>query len=348
MHWPEGRPRILAADVGGTHLSLALLEPRGSRLEILRRETFATQKEASFLAPCKRFLAACAPIQPDLACLSGAGPVQGQGIRLTNIPWDMDGSEVSRALGIPVRVINDFTAIAHGVLLMQETGTGRLLPIPHLEGSLPGVDPAGTVLVVGAGTGLGVGYIIRHGRSPLVLPSEGGHIGLPILDDETLALWRYLRPRYPGPPTAESAVSGPGIATIFEFLADSVGHGDSLAAVEILGMAPLARSAAISARAATDPLCRRTLELFVDLYARVCAELCAVLLPRGGLYLAGGIAAKNEGVFLAGDRFMRCFETNSRPHLDAITRATPVAIVQDYDISLYGAARVALEPGTGP
>jgi glucokinase len=79
--------------------------------------------------------------------------------------------------------------------------------------------------------------------------------------------------------------------------------------------------------------------LFVDLYARVCAELCAVFLPTGGLFLAGGIAAKNPGQFLRQGRFMARFERNYRTHLDLLLRATPVFLVHDYDLSLYGAAQ---------
>ena len=76
----------------------------------------------------------------------------------------------------------------------------------------------------------------------------------------------------------------------------------------------------------------------MDLYARVCADLCAVFLPTGGLFLAGGIAAKNAPHFVEDPRFMARFERNYRAHLDLLTRATPVFLVHDYDLSLYGAA----------
>ena len=84
--------------------------------------------------------------------------------------------------------------------------------------------------------------------------------------------------------------------------------------------------------------CARALALFVDLFARVCAQLCAVFLPSGGLFLAGGIASKNASQFLGQGRFMARFELNYRAHLDLLTRATPVFLVHDYDVSLFGAA----------
>ncbi|MBK7294754.1 MAG: glucokinase [Holophagaceae bacterium] len=59
---------------------------------------------------------------------------------------------------------------------------------------------------------------------------------------------------------------------------------------------------------------------------------------HGGLFLAGGIAAKNAPHFVEDPRFMARFERNYRAHLDLLTRATPVFLVHDYDLSLYGAA----------
>ena len=78
------------------------------------------------------------------------------------------------------------------------------------------------------------------------------------------------------------------------------------------------------------------------LYARVCADLSAAFIPSGGLYLAGGIAAKNEGLFLGDQRFMASFEGSYREHIRAILGRVPVMIVKDYAISLYGAANAAL------
>jgi len=324
---------ILAADVGGTNLGLALMAGVPGRVRMLRKASFRTAGEPSLLEPVRRFLEACAaeglPGPVQAACVSGAGPVRGTRIPLTNAPWDIDGEALEAMLGVPVRVVNDFTAVACGVLLLDPADAAQLLPLAHGDGSLPAPDPGGTALVVGAGTGLGVAFITREGGRSQIHPSEGGHIGLPVTGPETLRLWEQLRARFPGPPGAEAAVSGPGLANIFQFLID---RGDAAE-----------RPAAIALGCA-DPVCARAMELFVELYARVCAELCAVFLPTGGLYLAGGIAAKNAASFEINQRFMSSFERNYRSHIDAITRATPVFIVQDYAVSLYGAADAALRP----
>jgi len=329
---------ILVADVGGTNLNLALLAPQGHGYRLLRKDRFSTQEEPSLLGPLQRFLAADPSVRPDRACLSGAGPVVDQHIHLTNAPWDMDGAALARALGIPVRLINDFTALSCGVLVLDLDDPRQALPLPHGDGSLPRTDPQGLALVVGAGTGLGAGFIVHTPQGPRPYPSEGGHIGLPVFDDDSLALWKHLADGLPGPPGAEMAVSGQGLARIFRFLLESGRVPGTAATAAVLALPAPNQPAAISARAGGDPACGRAMTLFVDLYARVCAELCAAFLPTGGLFLAGGIAAKNAAHFLDEGRFMARFERNYRAHLDRLARTTPVFLVRDYDLSLYGAA----------
>jgi glucokinase len=329
---------ILAADVGGTNLNLALLVQEGPRFRLLRKARFETQAERSLLGPIQRFLAAEPSLRPTRACLSGAGPVLDRRIHLTNAPWDIDGVALERELGIPVHLVNDFIALSCGVLQLDLTDPHQVTGLPHGDGSLPAVDPMGLSLVVGAGTGLGVGFVVRTPQGARAFPSEGGHIGLPVFDEDTLALWRHLQAGLPGPPGAELAVSGQGIATLFRFLLDSQRVPWTAAATAILALPAPDQPGAIAAQASSDPACGRALALFVDLYARVCAELCAVFLPTGGLFLAGGIASKNAGHFLEDGRFMARFERNYRAHLDHLARATPVYLVHDYDLSLYGAA----------
>jgi glucokinase len=137
------------------------------------------------------------------------------------------------------------------------------------------------------------------------------------------------------------AVSGHGLAVIFRFLLDSRRVPWTPTATAILALPETHQPAAISAQAAQDPASGRAMDLFVDLYARVCAELCMVFLPKGGLFLAGGIASKNTPRFLDQGRFMARFERNYRVHLDQITRTIPVHVVHDYDLSLYGAAHAS-------
>ncbi len=338
MHASNDSP-VLVADVGGTNLNLALMAPDQGRFRLLRKARFSTQEETSLLGPIQRFLAADPLLRPTHACFSAAGPVLDRRIHLTNAPWDIDAGGLERALGIPIHLVNDFIALSCGVTQLNLEDPLQVTPLPHGDGSFPAVNPKGLALVVGAGTGLGVGFIVPTPEGPRAFPSEGGHIGLPVFDDDTLALWRHLHEGLGGTPGAEMAVSGMGIGHIFRFLLDSKRVPWTPAAKAILALPLADQPAAISAQADADPACGRAMVMFVELFARVCAELCAVFLPTGGIYLAGGIAAKNAALLLHEGRFMARFERNYRAHLDLLTKATPVYLVHDYDLSLYGAAQ---------
>jgi glucokinase len=339
---------VLAGDVGGTNTNLALIGKKGGTFETLFERHYGTKGEPSFLAPLGRFLEEArdkAPgLTPDIACVSGAGPVAGDRIRLTNAPWDIDALEVSREFSLRTLLINDFTAVSYGVLLLDPKDKKQLRPL-----SAPGCEPAapvpgGVKVVLGAGTGLGLGYIVRVGERTTAFPSEGGHMSLPVYDDETRDFSLWLEKLYGFVPGAEAGVSGQGIGHIFSFLAEreaAKGIAPSHTEAEILSLSEEERPARIARASREGGLCARTMETFVRLYARCAADSCAAFLPYGGLYLAGGIASKNEEWFLEQNRFMEMFLKSYREHIRNILARIPVFIVKDYGISLYGAANAA-------
>jgi glucokinase len=340
---------VLAGDIGGTNANFALIGKKGGTFTQIFDRHYKTREEPSLVEALGRFLEEARKeqpgLKPELCCISGAGPVVDQRIELTNAPWSLDAREIERAFSVPSRLINDFTAVSYGVLLLDPANPEQITRLPRVDGGFPEPD-RGLRAVVGAGTGLGVGFVVRVHDRIAALPSEGGHITLPAYDDETRDFQGWLEERYGFVPGAEAGVSGQGISNLAAFLAqrDSErGRPFSPAAALALAAAERERPALIAAAAdAGDELCGRAMDGFVRLYARVAADLTAAFLPAGGLYLAGGIAAKNEARFLRGDLFMSMYERSYAKHIRSILARTPVMIVKDYSISLYGAANAAV------
>jgi len=337
---------ILAVDVGGTNINAALVGRKGGTFTLLSERRYSTRAEPSLAEPLARFMAEAAAetrFLPELLCVSGAGPVDGRIIRMTNAPWNIDGAALEVEFSLRTFVINDFSAIAWGVLLLDPADPDELLQLEGADGSRPASAQNGTVVVIGAGTGLGFGYAVREPGGPRVHPSEGGHVTLPVYDDQSRAFSRWLEDRYGFCAGAEAAVSGQGIANLFEFHRSRMPAEAGSATVRRVLDAPEADRPALVAAAAAegDPVCASAMTMFVRLYARVAADAAAVFLPTGGVYLAGGIAAKNEAWFTDGHRFMETFRMAYREHVRTILGHTPVFIVKDYAISLYGAAHAA-------
>lgn len=347
MHAPSNivKTSVLALDVGGTNVSCAIIDIQDGTYVNRFGRRYATRAEPSLLEPLQRFLAEArgeGVSQPSLLCVSGAGPVVGRTIKLTNAPWGIDGDELEARFGIRAFVINDFSAIAWGVLLLDHSNEHELVQLPTPDARLIPPSTQGPLLVIGAGTGLGFGYVLRDEDCTRVYPSEGGHVCLPVYDDESRAFSLWLEKKYGFPAGAEAGVSGQGIGNIFTFLA---GREDPLPSMaqEIMTAAEHERPAMVSRAAyAGDSLCLRAMTMFVRLYARVASDAASTFLPSGGIYLAGGVAAKNMERFTEGNTFMEAFLWGYREHVRSIAANTPVYIVKDYAISIYGAAHAAI------
>ena len=339
-------PYVLAGDIGGTNTSIALVErSQEGRFTVLERTQFSSQKLANIGSGLDQALDLFAGRRGRLElrgiCLSGAGPVADNLCHTSNIPWDIDGNEIARQLGVPTRVINDFTAICYGIPLLDPNNPKQLIPLPHPDGTMPEARDflPGTQVqaVVGAGTGLGIGFLVKeHGRY-LALPSEAGHGDFGAYDERSRDLQRYLHAKIGANPGTEQFVSGQGIVNIHEYLCSREANLGSVSR-EILDLPREDRAPRIGSAANSDAICGRTMEFFVENYARFASAMALTFLPRGGLFLAGGIAAKNKSWFTEGNRFVNAFLRNYKESMRPALAGVPVYIVDDYGISLPGAA----------
>lgn len=358
---------ILAGDIGGTNTNLALVGKSDKGLRVLLSLRFATKEEVSLERPIEILLSRAKEKgidrRPNSCCISGAGPVHNRKIQLTNAPWNIDAAEIEERFGLPVILINDFSAISYAIPLLDPDDPNQIVKLPHCDGSLPPLPREGLALVVGAGTGLGVGFLLKQPDGGcIVFPSEGGHSELNCWDELSCAYHRWLAANLSFAPGAELAASGQGIASIFSFLCSpsfdtetaasyslplALDPGDCCAIeAALLSLPEQEKPAQIAASIHKSPRCFLTMELFARFYAAKVSDLATAFLPSGGIYLAGGISARHEAFLLENHRFMRIFERNYSPHMRKFLAEVPVMLVRDYSISLLGAANAAVQHGS--
>src|SRR5215475_9600685 len=113
---------ILAGDVGGTKVHLALYDFTVGRLHPIRDKKFPAHEFASLDAVVNAFLAGDeknpATKREEIlsACFGVPGPVRDGRLKLTNLPWTLDVQELSRSLSIQhVFLINDLEANGFGI-----------------------------------------------------------------------------------------------------------------------------------------------------------------------------------------------------------------------------------------
>jgi glucokinase len=304
---------LLAGDLGGTKTLLALAEPDGAGLRIVRQQRYASADFASFDALLAAFLADRPPV--SAACFGLAGPTDGKTAQLTYLPWRLDADELGRRFAIPrVTLANDFAAAAHGLPLIAPEH------IVTLHGGRPLAQAPRVIL--GAGTGLGVAGLVWQGDRYRVVAGEGGHLGFAPQTPEQGELWRSLLAAN-GRVTTEDVVSGPGLARIHAFFGGRPREAAEIGAAALRG---------------DDPLAGAAVTLWQACYGAFAGDLALHWLARGGVYLAGGMAAK----LLAGHDCRALIEAflAKREHRHLVA-AMPLYVVSDEALGLRGSLALA-------
>jgi glucokinase len=319
---------VLAGDIGGTKTRLAVIEIDPDRARILAEHHFAS-RDAPGLIPFVRQFTAEARLPLERAGFGIAGPVIDGECRTPNLPWIVNARALERELGLAVLVLNDFAALGHG---LARLGPG------DLEVLQPGQpDPRGVIALIGAGTGLGQGFVIKDGAHTDVRASEGGHANFAPRDDTEWALERFLAARY-GHVSCERVLSGRGLVDIYRFLAERA-QADPLAAAL---QGPEDPAAVISRHALerSDTLCVRALDIFTSAYGAQAGNLALTVLATGGVYIAGGIAPQILTTLKAGP-FLPAFRDKGR--LSELAARFPVQVVTSPHAGLVGAAVAAAQ-----
>jgi glucokinase len=329
---------ILAGDVGGTKVHLALYSFENNRLKPIRDQKFPAHDFACLDDVVKRFLGegeghAAAPVDEIFsACFGCPGPVRDGHLKLTNLPWTLDARALSAGLGIEhIFLINDLEANGYGIPELAPESIFTLL-----EGDKSGIGHRG---LVSAGTGLGEAILIydgKHAHTPY--PSEGGHSDFAARTDREIALLQYLRKTLNGRVSFERVVSGIGIKNIYAFLRDDQHMEEPQWLKDRMAAEDPNAVIGHCAEDGSSPLCYETMHMFASAYGAEAGNLALKVLAMGGIYLGGGIAPKILKT-LGDGTFAQAFLDKGR--LSPLLHAIPVRVILDDTCALLGAAAFA-------
>jgi glucokinase len=335
---------LLTGDVGGTKTLLSL-----TKIELdletttLHSDRYASQDYNALSEIIHLFLDQAAKklghsFKIDTACFGIAGPVINNTSFLPNLNWSLDGAQIEAEIGINrVVLINDFASIGYGLLGLESSD---LHPIQAGEPLV-----SAPIALIGAGTGLGVGYLTWNHDSYEVHASEAGHCDFSPRNAIEDALLSFLRTRHERV-SVERVVSGRGIVSIYQFLR-AYRYEKKVTPLSTklqdweTGDTSIDMGAAISEAAIqkTDPMATETIQIFLDAYASEIGNLALTILPYAGLYVAGGIAPKLLSLIASchdgqARRFLNIVKQRGRvsPMIDRI----PIHIVLNQNVGLIG------------
>ncbi len=255
-------------------------------------------------------------------CLAVAGPVESDVIDLPNNHWKFSISSLQERFAVSLKVINDFTAQALCIPLLEDnelTWVGS----PRPKGGHR--DNSRVRAVMGPGTGLGVAATMPSGE---VVPSEGGHVAFAPVNQHEMDLLKTMWGRF-NRVSVERFLSGSGLANLYWANSRLQGKGGELEP-------PLIVAGALG----NDPMCHQALDDFCSILGSVAGDVAMAMGATGGVYLSGGILPRIKDYFLASN-FRNRFEDKGRFH--EYCQQIPVAMVLAEHPGLLGCA-AALEP----
>ena len=248
-----------------------------------------------------------------------ACPVERDQVKMTNNHWQFSKRQLLADLGLDeLRIINDFTAQSLAVPLLQDDEWIELHPGEPAERK--------PKLVIGPGTGLGVGGLVPTRQDWVPIVCEGGHVAATAANHDEAAVIEHLRDRF-GHVSAERLISGQGIENLFQAYAH-------LAGIE----QPEDWTAAIISRRAVegrDALSVQTLNSFCAFLGTTVSNAAVTLGSLGGIYLCGGILPRMVE-FLQGSEFLDRLHHKGR--FEHYLKSMPVRLVTAPQAGLLGAA----------
>lgn len=310
----------MVGDIGGTNARFAIWED--DQLHSIR--VFPTIDYVSPEKALSVYLQDLELHKGDVGsiCLAVAGPVTGDDFHFTNSHWTINRQKFCAEMKIDnLIMVNDFTAQALGMTRLKDD---EYLTVVHGIG-----DPACARVVIGPGTGLGVGTLLKTSDGHwTALPGEGGHVDLPIGSAREALLWMRLMADHEHV-SAETILSGAGLLLLYQVSC-------ALDDIEPELKSP---AAITSAALAGDHVAAAVLEQFCVFLGRVAGNNVLTVGGRGGVYITGGVIPRFTDFFLSSG-FKRSF--SEKGHMSDYFKGVPVWLVTAEYPGLMGAG-VALD-----
>ena len=316
---------ILAGDVGATKVLLEAGDFRDGRWQAAISRRYAIVDYASPMEVLAHFLdelrAEVGKAKLTTGAIGIAGPVMGNKGTMTHRAWAFDGDALAARLGLKaVRIVNDLAASARGIEALGPRDT-LVVQAGRAAADAPRV-------VLGVGTGLGVAYLVPNAKGGYeIVPGEGGHVGFSPASAEQAALWQALFHRH-GRVEAEQIVSGRGLTNVYEVFRAAGAPGE----------APQPADPAWIVDGATgrgDATCKHALDLFIECMGNVAGDHALACMARGGVYIAGGVAAKIAPIVRSA-RFVQAF--CAKGVFGNFMAKVPVRVVTTERLPVVGAA----------
>lgn len=325
---------ILAGDIGGTKTRLQLSRYQTNKYSVIKEQVYASADYSDFNTIVKDFIGDI-DVEILSVCFGIAGPISKDvagktQAQVTNLPWHLSSATLSRLIKVKkVNLINDFQSVGHGLTQLNSTDLFEL--------QIGKPKPQGNLLVIGAGTGLGVAQLVWFGNAYKIIATEGGHAAFSPSSQIEIELCGYLLKKF-GYTSIEQVLSGPGLVNIYQFLCQQHKIDANEEDQSILNSQDKAATIALQAEIRPQSISRQALDIFVHLYGSHVGDFCLTSFPTGGVFIAGGIAPKILE-HIRGGSFMKAFANKGK--MAGIMKDFSLKVVTHPNVGLLGSREYA-------
>lgn len=304
--------RVVACDLGGTNVRFGL--GIDGRLEAETIQQFPNDRFADFGDALGYYLQSVGVRTVDRAVIAVAAPIEGETLKLTNRDWTVNRAGIAAVAGTNyIVLVNDFAALGAALLQPEELDVAPVLAA---------IPTDGAKLVLGAGTGFNASALVGKGQ---VLSAEIGHTTFAPEHGLETALRDHIAGRF-GRCSLDRALSGSGLVTLYEV---------QCARCSRPAIFPDASAITSAALAGDDADAIEAGRTFAGMLGRTAGDLALTFLPRGGIYLTGGVTrALTPFIEDTDGPFARAFFAKGR--MGELMRSFPLGIIRDDKAALIG------------
>ena len=325
---PHNIEGYIGADIGGTNSRFGIFKIKKNKPTLLFSVNIPTKEITKFHHVINNIIKYAQEnygITINHACIAAPG-VMTKNKDFSSVHGMFDISTKKLIKKTPLKtalVVNDFLVIGYGLDLIDQRN------IIHLYGNIPKEKNRHDIrAVIGAGTGIGSSIITWDSQRKCCITHAGEAGLLEFMPTNKLEyeFANHIKNFYSRDATYWANIaSASGITRIYSMLKLMGRYNDSLHMDEYYDSKTILNHP-------EDELCKATVDLVLKLFGRFTRNYVFSVLPYGGLYITGGIAAAHPELFP-----MLFIPHYADPKFESVLKQVPLYLVADPNVSLYGA-----------
>lgn len=306
----------IVADIGGTYARFSTVNLENlfiDKIEIYSCIDYHNFESVLEEYVVKHHLQHICHVAVAIAC-----PVLDDVITMTNAHWNFSISEIKKKFCLlEFKVLNDFNAIAMSLPVLTNDELRSI-------GSGVG-DSHKARVVLGAGTGLGVAYLLSDTFIHTAHAGEGGHISWGAKNEQEWFILNFLKRTYPHV-SYERLLSGHGLENLYQ----------ALSAYKKVSVSALSTAHIVKAALENEcEIAKASVLQFLTVLGSYAGDLALIFAAFGGVYIAGGIVPRLLSI-IEQSEFRSSFESKGR--FSKFNAQIPTYVITAKQPGILGAA----------